>query len=171
MASSHFQQTVSSQLEASGHWEPPHADASDAVHHEFTLHYYPSYYQYQEDSFNQTLDFHAPLSQFPFTLPHSIQPWNAQVDGLSMLDHEPPSFSNNHQASLTSSTTQPPFPTTSIGEAGHWGGSEVNWSTPEGESTCQWSTWVGGFLGGETSGASSGAQGENYIAFHKGTTS
>ena len=88
-----------------------------------------------------------------------------------MLDHKPPYFSNNHQASLTSSITQPPFPTTSIGEAEHWGGSEVNWSTLEGGSTCQWSTWVSGFLGGETSGASSGAQGENYIAFHKGTTS
>ena len=87
-----------------------------------------------------------------------------------MLDRESPSFSNNHQASLTSSITQPPFHTTSIGEAGHWGDSKADWFALEAENAGQWSTSVDGSLRWETSGASSGAQGENHIDFGKGTT-
>lgn len=143
-----------------------HSDARDAVHYGSTLHHILSSCQYPEDFFNQTLDFHAPLSQFPFTLPHNIQPWNMQVGRAPTLDRNPPSFSNYHQASLTSSITHPPLPMPLIGEVGHWGGSEVNWSISEGESTGQWSTSVDEPLQWGICGAYSGTQGENHITFH-----
>lgn len=168
MASSRIHQAVSSQ--ALEHWEPPmHSDASDAVHYGFTLHCILSSCQHQEDSFNQTLNFHAPLSQFPFTRPHNIQPWNTQVDRPPTLDHRPPYFSNCHQASLTSSITQPPLPVALIGEVGQRGGSEVNWSISEGESTGQWSTSVNEPLRWGVCGTYPGAQGENHITFHNQT--
>jgi hypothetical protein len=111
MASSRFQQTAS--FKTPGSHERPRPDASDMVHHGSGPHCSLPPYQYQEDPFNQALDFEGLASQFSFTLPYNAPLWNTQVVPLPTPDYELPSFSNDYLASPASSITPPPsFPTT-----------------------------------------------------------
>lgn len=112
MPSSHFQQTISFQPSRYDCELPYQLGASDAVHHESRPHYFLPPYQYQEDSFTETLDSEARVSRFSFTLPYDFLPWNSRVDRLSTPEYEPPSFHNHYLASPTSSITLPSLPTT-----------------------------------------------------------